>query len=287
MDIESCRRGKRPCGTATPGVGRRPAPASQETQPAVGYVRVSTDEQAREGLSLEAQAAAIRAFCAAQGLKLADVFVEAGASGKSLDRPQLRDVLERIRAGQVGAVIVAKLDRLTRRTRDLLALVEDVFRRHGVQLVSLGEHLDTRTPAGVLTLTMLGAVAQMEREQIGERTRAALAYKRALGERVGTVPLGFQSNEAGGPMLPVPAELEVVRHILARREAGAAFRVIAAELKTRSVPTKRGGRWHASTVRAVWHGRDRYTPLLQGSGMAAAARPSASASPSGDHPPNL
>lgn len=239
------------------------APTERGPRPALGYVRVSTDEQAREGLSLEAQAAAIRAYCAAQRLELADVLVEAGASGKTLDRPQLRDLLERIRAGQIGAVIVAKLDRLTRRTRDLLALVEDVFRRHGVELVSLGEQLDTRTPAGVLTLTMLGAVAQMEREQIGERTRAALAYKRALGERVGTVPLGFRPTEAGGPMHPVPAELEVVRHILARREAGAAFRVIAAELRTRGCSTKRGGRWHASTVRSVWVGRQRYDNLLR------------------------
>ncbi len=119
--------------------------------------------------------------------------------------------------------------------------------------MSLGEQLDTRTPAGVLTLTLLGAVAQMEREQIGERTRAAMAYKRGLGERVGTVPLGFQPA-GDGPMAPVPAELDVVRYILRQRGAGAAFRAIARQLASEGLSTKQGGRWHASTVRAVWEG---------------------------------
>jgi len=185
----------------------------------VGYVRVSTEEQAREGLSLEAQAARIRAWAAAQGLALAEIVVEAGASGKTLDRPRLGELLARVRAGAVGAIVVTKLDRLTRRTRDLLELVEDVLRPQGVELVSLSEQLDTRTPGGVLMLTMLGAVAQMERELIGERTRAALAYKRERGERLGTTPLGFQTPRPGAAPEPVRQELEAVQYILQQRTA--------------------------------------------------------------------
>lgn len=230
----------------------------------VGYCRVSSDEQAREGVSLAAQEARIRAFCAAQGLPLADVLVDAGQSASTLDRPALRDLLGRIEAGAVGTVVVAKLDRLTRRTRDLLQLVEDVLRPQGVELVSLSEQLDTRTPGGVLMLTMLGAVAQMEREQVGERTRAALAYKRERGERVGTTPLGFRTPTPGAPMEPAEWELEPVRVILARRAAGVPFRAIAAELRMRGERTKRGGRWHASTVRAIWQGRERYAGSVAG-----------------------
>src|SRR5213080_3659294 len=120
---------------------------SLPARPAIGYVRVSTEEQVREGLSLDAQRARILAACALHGLTPAEVLVEAGESGRTLDRPQLQQLLDRVRAGQVGAVVVTKLDRLTRRTRDLLELVEDVFKPHGVELVSLSEQLDTRTPA--------------------------------------------------------------------------------------------------------------------------------------------
>ena len=228
-------------------------------RPAVGYVRVSTEEQAREGVSLEAQEARIRAYCQVHGLVLTDVLVDAGESGKSMDRPQLNVLLERIAAGLVGAVVISKLDRLTRRTRDLLALVEDVFKPAGVELVSLSEQLDTRTPAGVLMLTLLGALAQMEREQVGERTRVALRYKRDKGERLGTTPLGYRTPEAGAAMVPDAAELETVEYILRRRHRGrASFRTIAAELTARRTPTKRGRAWHASTVRAIWSHRARY-----------------------------
>ncbi len=240
--------------------------ANRSTHPAcsavVGYCRVSTEEQSREGVSLAAQEARIRAFCAAQGLVLGDVLVDAGQSASTLDRPALRDLLARIEAGSVGTVVVAKLDRLTRRTRDLLALVEDTFKAHHVELVSLSEQLDTRTPAGVLMLTVLGALAQMEREQVGERTRAALAYKRERGERLGTTPLGFRTPAPGVAPVPVEAELAPVRHILRRRAQGATFRTLAAELTAQGLPTKRGGRWHETTVRRLWHQRARYALLL-------------------------
>jgi DNA invertase Pin-like site-specific DNA recombinase len=230
-------------------------------RPAIGYCRVSTEEQSREGVSLAAQEARIRAFCAAQGLLLGDVLVDAGASASTLDRPALRDLLARIEAGTVGTVVVAKLDRLTRRTRDLLALVEDTFRAHHVELVSLSEQLDTRTPAGVLMLTVLGGFAQLEREQVGERTRAALAYKRERGERLGTTPLGFRTPGPGVALEPVEAELGPVRYILRRRGEGATFRTIAAELTAQGLPTKRGGHWHETTVRRLWRGRARYATL--------------------------
>jgi len=145
---------------------------------AVGYVRVSTDEQVREGVSIAAQSARVRAYAEAKGLRLADVFADEGRSGKSLDRPALQELLERCHQGTVGHVIVWRLDRLTRRTRHLLALVEDLFLARGIELHSVSESLDTSTAHGRFVLTLFGGLAQMERELIGDRTRAALAYKR-------------------------------------------------------------------------------------------------------------
>jgi DNA invertase Pin-like site-specific DNA recombinase len=231
----------------------------------VGYIRCSTEEQAREGLGLAAQEERIRAHCAAQGIPLADLLVDAGASGKSLERAGLQDLLGRIRRGEVGTVVILRLDRLTRKTRDLLQLVEGDFASRGVELVSLSEHLDTRTPAGRLMLTLLGALAQMERELIADRTRAALAVKKSRGARLGGTPLGFEPEAPGGALLPNEEELVSVRQIIARRLAGASFRAIAGELSAAGVPSKRGGAWRSETVRKVWARRALYLPLIAAS----------------------
>ena len=179
--------------------------------PAVGYARVSTDEQAREGVSLEVQQSRIRAYCEAKELELVDVLVDDGISGKTLDRPALHELLQRCERGQVGHVVVVKLDRLTRRTRDLLALVDDLFLARHIELHSVSESLDTSTPHGRFVLTLFGGLAQMERELIGERTKSALAYKRQ--QQVGIVT-------AVSPLPPDVARGDVVRsflHIQSRR----------------------------------------------------------------------
>ena len=104
---------------------------------AVGYVRVSTDEQAREGVSLDAQKARIAAYAEAKDLTLSTILADEGHSGKNLKRPALRELLGLCERGEVGSVIVLKLDRLTRRTRHLLSMVEDVFLAKQIELNSV------------------------------------------------------------------------------------------------------------------------------------------------------
>ena len=241
---------------------RSSSPATPRT--AWGYVRVSTEGQAAEGVSVEMQKQRIAAHCFAAGIELGGVLADEGASGKTLDRPAFAELLEKVRAGEVSHLIVYKLDRMTRRTRDLLALVEDELKPRGVALVSLLEAIDTASPAGVMVLTMLGALAQMERELIAERTKAALAHKKSRKDRLGTTPLGFCTPEAGAPMVPVAEELAPVAHIVRRRAAGTPFRAIAAELAAAGMSTKRGGKWDGTTVRKVWLGRARYAGHLTG-----------------------
>lgn len=133
---------------------------------AIGYVRVSTDRQAEQGVSLEAQEAKIRAMATVQGNELIEVIIDAGESAENLSRPGLARLMQLVGAGAVQAVIVAKLDRLTRSVKDLSALLE-LFEKKKVALVSVAESLDTGSAAGRLVITIMGAVSQWEREAIG------------------------------------------------------------------------------------------------------------------------
>jgi site-specific DNA recombinase len=158
---------------------------------AIGYARVSTDEQAREGISLEAQSERIRAMAIAKDWELITIIEERGFSGKNLDRPGMAKLIEDCghRAGDV--VIVYKVDRLTRKQKDLWYLLEDVFDRFGVGFISTTEPFDTTTATGKAFLGMLGVFAQLERDMISERTAEALREKKRQGEWVGRRPTGF------------------------------------------------------------------------------------------------
>lgn len=219
---------------------------------AVGYVRVSTEDQAAEGVSLKAQRTRIAAYCAANDLDLVRVHEDAGLSGKNLDRPGLTALLEEVRSRSVEAVVFSSLDRLSRSVRDLLSLVEDDFKGAGVEIHSLRERIDTSTAVGRFFLTVMGALAEMERGLIGERTAAALAQVRASGTDLGTTPYGFRRE--GRRLVPLEGpELETARRIVDlrdRRRLG--YREIADLLNAEGVPPRRGARWYSSSVRSVY-----------------------------------
>lgn len=214
---------------------------------AVGYVRVSTERQAGEGVSLEAQAAKIRAMSEVQDAALLRVIEDAGASGKSLQRPGLAELLAAVEARAVDVVIVAKLDRLTRSVRDLAELL-DQFARRGVSLVSVAESLDTGSAAGRLVLNVMASVSQWEREAIGERTRDALRHKKAMGQRVGTVPFGHAVAADGLTLVPLAEEKRILACICEFRADGLTLREIADELNSRGWRTRRGAHWRLRSV---------------------------------------
>src|SRR5258706_16468097 len=195
----------------------------------IGYVRVSTDRQAEQGVSLEAQESKTRAMATIHSAELAEVIVDGGESAKSLNRPGLQRLLALINAGQVKAVIVAKLDRLTRSVKDLCNLLE-LFEKRKVALISVAESLDTTSAAGRLVITIMAAVSQWEREAIGERTRDALRHKRGNGERVGNIEFGFRLAADGKHLEPEPAEQAALTAIRKLRAGGCTLRGIAKEL---------------------------------------------------------
>ena len=217
---------------------------------AIGYARVSTDKQADRGVSLDAQTEKIRAMTVVHGAELADIIVEAGESAKTLNRPGMQRLLALVDSGEVNAVIVAKLDRLTRSVKDLCELLER-FDRRGVALISVAESLDTSSAAGRLVLNIMTAVSQWEREAIGERTRDALRHKRANGERVGNVHYGYRPSADGRHVEPEPGEQAVLSAIGELRGRHRSLREIAVALNERGWRTRCGSAWRHEYVKNV------------------------------------
>ena len=219
---------------------------------AIGYVRVSTEEQATDGVSLAAQEAKIKAYADLYDLDLVEIIVDAGQSAKTLDRPGITRALAMLTARQADGIIVAKLDRLTRSVADLNRLIERLFsEKSGRLLWSVADAIDTRTAAGRLVLNILASVSQWEREAIAERTRDALRHKKALGQRVGAVPFGSRLAADGITLEPEPAEREVMDLVAELRRTGLSIRGIVSEMNNRGVLTKAGGKWHIATVQRV------------------------------------
>lgn len=207
----------------------------------IGYIRVSTDEQTSSGQSLDAQKAKLEAYASLYELELVEVIVDAGQSGKTLNRDGLRQVLAMLRAGKAEGLAIAKLDRLTRSVADWQTLIDGYFgEKSGKQLFSVADSIDTRTAAGRLVLNVLLSVAQWEREAIGERTRDALQHKISKGQRCGKIRFGYELAEDGKTLVDNPQEQKAIRLIESLKVKGESLRSIAAELTTRGILTKEG-----------------------------------------------
>jgi DNA invertase Pin-like site-specific DNA recombinase len=226
----------------------------------IGYVRVSTEEQAKEGFSLGAQGSKLTGYAALYDVELVGVIEDAGVSAKSLDRPGLQKALAMLRNGEVEGILVAKLDRLTRSVRDLGTLLDEYFgERAGKCLLSVADQIDTRSAGGRLVLNVLMSVAQWEREAIGERTSAALQHKVAKGERVGRPLYGYVLYQTGltpkgkpvYELVEDPRQQAGLKRMHALRNAGLSLREIATHLDREGFPTKDGKPWQAATIRQI------------------------------------
>ena len=211
----------------------------ETTLKAVGYVRVSTEEQSDSGLGVEAQRASIQAEALRRGWQLVEIF-EDTASGRSLSRrPGLEEALRTLDTGGAGALVVSKLDRLSRSTKDFASLMERAS-RGGWAPVVLDLGVDATTPSGELVANVMVSVAQWERRAIGQRTKEALAAKKAQGAILGR---------------PRQLPVRVRQRIFKMRKKGLTLRAIAEVLNGDSVPTAQGGvKWYASTISKVLQG---------------------------------
>ena len=214
---------------------------------AIGYIRVSTEQQADEGVSLAAQQAKIEAWCALNDCELANVYVDAGISGKSIDkRLGLQQALEALTKDMV--LVVYSLSRMSRSTKDCIEIAEQL-KQQGSDLVSLTEKIDTSSAMGEFFFTVIAALGTLERKQIGERTKAALAHKKSIGEKYAPVPFGYKEIE--GRLEAVESEAKLVADINSQRSAGQTLQSIADNLNTLGITGKQGGKWYASTVKCI------------------------------------
>lgn len=214
------------------------------------YIRVSTDQQAAEGFSLEAQRERLEARCKSEGWRLCaeHVFTDAGESGKSTDREAFQRMRAAIGDGAVKRVIVTKLDRLSRNTRDFLDFL-DFCDKHNCAIVSIAEAFDTGNPTGRAVVTILMAFAELERTQIKDRVMTGKQQSAKTGGFNGSrIPIGY--TYAGG-VFTQNEHASTVRRIFSEFVGGSTMKDIAARLEKDQVPTAAGGAWAGATVRHI------------------------------------
>jgi DNA invertase Pin-like site-specific DNA recombinase len=230
---------------------------------AVGYIRVSTDRQAEEGVSLAAQRERMKAYAAMQGLNLVQIIEDAGISGSVplADRDGGSALLDALAEHDAAHVVALKLDRLFRDAADALYQTRQWDKdKIALHLIDVGgQSINTSSAMGRMFLTMMAGFAELERNLISERTAAALHHKKQNGEVYSALPLGYAGKD--GKLVPIDEELLIVTEIKDMRQQGLTLRSIAANLNERGIVGKRGGAFYASTISAILN-NDLHQPAL-------------------------
>ena len=213
-----------------------------------GYCRVSTSQQSSEGVSLDNQRERIEAWAKANGLEVAQVFTDAGISGKRADnRPALQQALEAVSKAK-GILVVYSLSRMSRSVKDAITISEGL-EKAGADLVSLSERLDTSNASGKMTFRLMAVMAEFERDQLSERVASAMGHLKAQGRRVGRIPYGWDCFD--GRNLTVNATEQDVIDRMVEMDQTMSLREIARTLTAQGIKAKGGRNWHPESVRLV------------------------------------
>lgn len=222
----------------------------QRLRSAIGYVRVSTSDQAEDGVSLHVQRERIAAYAAAHGLGLAEVFADEGLSAKrGSKRPGLEKAMREVCKTR-GLLIVFSLSRFARSTHDAIVLVERLEKCQA-DLASITESIDTTSAMGRFVFRLFASLGELERDQVSERTRAAMQHQRQRGRRIsGRVPYGYDLRD-DGQLVRNRREQRHLQKIVRWRMEGLSMRAIAERLNAKGIPAKQGGQWVVSGVQSV------------------------------------
>ena len=221
------------------------------------YTRVSTAEQANEGYSIEEQERMCKAGITSKGWEYVGTFSDPGISGRTMNRPGLQAMIQAIKDKEVDAVVIYKLDRLSRKQRDTMTIIEDIFLKNEIALVSLNETLDTTTPWGRAMIGILSSFNQMESENIQVRTEMGRKAKvNEGGYAGGKPPIGYRAEN--GNLVIVPEEAEIVRKVYELRKQGGTLIGIADELNRLGYRTKKGGLFLHSAIQTILNNESTY-----------------------------
>ena len=214
---------------------------------AIGYVRVSTQKQVSEGLSIEAQISKIKAWADLNEYELAHIFIDEGISGKNvINRPKLHEALSLLKKDMV--FVFYSLSRVSRNVIDTITIGESI-RKAGADMVSLSEKIDTTGAAGRMVFNLLAVLNQFERDQVSERTKFVSDYLRENSKVYSPVPYGF--NRIEKDLVINPDEAEQIKYMIQLRKKGYGFRKIATTLNKAEIKSKLGGKWSAKTVEQI------------------------------------
>jgi len=241
-----------------------------KTISAAAYIRVSTDEQAESGYSLQLQRERITAQIIAKGWNLYKIYEDAGQSGGKMYRPALQEMLQDIVDNEINAVVIYKLDRLSRKQKDTMYLIEDVFMANSVELVSICESLDTSSPTGRAMIGMLSVFAQLERDTITERLSSGRQQKAKSGGYCGGGAAIGYSNERGAKVLTLDDDKRnTVQRVFELSAAGFKLQQIADRLNDEGHTTKQGARFAPTQVMRILNRKDLYSGVYTYSGITA------------------
>lgn len=217
----------------------------------IGYVRVSTEDQAKEGVSLEMQRDKIMQYCKLREFNLCRIESDEGKSAKDLNRPGIHKILAAVKKDDTKytGIVVYKLDRIFRSTQDALSMTKKLQEK-GIGFFSIQENLDTASAMGKFFFTILAALAQMERELISERTVAALKQLKDTNRVYGTVPYGWKEEK--GLLVSNLREVTIAKAITKKRyEQSWGYSSIARWLNLKRVPTRKGGNWYPQQIKNI------------------------------------
>ncbi|REB77460.1 resolvase [Cutibacterium acnes] len=213
------------------------------------YARVSTEEQASEGYSIEAQKQLLRDYAKHRNIQIIDEYIDEGRSGKSIEgRPQMLRLLRDAKDTKFDAVITYKLDRLARKTRDSLEIIE-TLERHNVQLMSYSESIDTSTPGGKMFYTVLSSISEMERSTIIDRVKMGMNQRAKQGKWNGGIVFGY--NVIDKELVVNEEEAAVVQDIFNLADKGYGFKKIAYDLNKRGIKTKKNKEFSTISVKTI------------------------------------
>lgn len=215
----------------------------------IAYIRVSTTKQADSGLSIASQNHKLKAYADLYDLNIVAIEIDSGETARSLDRPAMQRSLKMLKSGEAEGLLVFKLDRLTRSVIDLAHLIDNYFKDDKYSLISVSDHLDTKTAGGRLVLNVLTAVSQWEREAIGERTSAAMQELKKQGRYTGGAPrYGYKKTE-DGTLQENESEQQVISEVETMKSRGFNLSEIAKKLTKAGRRSRTGKPFQAVQIR--------------------------------------